>query len=142
MKSIFIFSFFLRKLKVNQVNPQHISFIIINFNIIKKQSQSIKFQEVCLYRLHTSTNYKQTYKNFFIMSYCDLQVLCDGQHSSFAFLSLPFLLLETICGINKEHHILFALDLPLQELKADAVEAQDVLNEQEERTVSLHELNA
>lgn len=55
--------------------------------------------------------------------------LSDGQDG---FLSLPpplVLLLQLACGFGKEHHILFALDLPLQELKRCAVEAHHVLRQ-------------
>lgn len=54
-------------------------------------------------------------------------VSCDCKHGSFTFPPLSLLLFKTVCGISKEHHVLFALDLTLQELKTGAVETQDIL---------------
>lgn len=55
--------------------------------------------------------------------------LCDGQYGPFSLPPLSFLLLKAICGISEEHHVFFALNLPLQELKPCAVEAQHILGQ-------------
>lgn len=52
---------------------------------------------------------------------------CDGQYGPFSLSPLSLLLLKAISGISKEHHIFFALNLSLQELKARVVKAQHIL---------------
>lgn len=56
-----------------------------------------------------------------------VMVSCDCKNGSFTFPPLSPLLYKAICGISKEHHVLFALDLTLQELKTGAIETQDIL---------------
>ncbi len=69
--------------------------------------------------------YTQTVKNVHYDS-------SDGQDGSLPLPPLLFLLLQLACGVGEEHHVLFALDLPLEELERCAVKAHHVLQEEGE----------
>lgn len=51
----------------------------------------------------------------------------DSKKGSLPLPPLLLLLLQLPRGVGEEHHILFALDLPLEELHGSAVEAHQVL---------------
>lgn len=57
----------------------------------------------------------------------------DGQDGSLPLPPLLLLVLQLACGISEEHHVLFALDLPLEELERCAVEAHHVLRHKRRR---------
>lgn len=67
--------------------------------------------------------YTQTVKNVHFDS-------SDGEDGSLPLPPLLLLLLELPRSVAEEHHILFALDLPLEELQGGAVEAHQVLKEE------------
>lgn len=109
----------------------------------KEQSSFSKLicGEIYLYGLQTGTNDTSTYKNISMMLLQDCKstkqwslleqltstsVSCDCKDGSFTFLSLSLFLFKAVCGISKEHYVLFALNLTLQELKTSAVETQDI----------------
>lgn len=51
----------------------------------------------------------------------------DGQDGPLPLPPPLLLVLQLACGFSEEHHVLFALDLPLEELQRGAVEAHHVL---------------
>lgn len=51
----------------------------------------------------------------------------DGEDGSLPLSPLLFLPLQSACGLGEEHHVLFALDLALEELERGAVEAHHIL---------------
>lgn len=55
----------------------------------------------------------------------------DGQDDPLPLPPPPLLLVEFARGLGEEHYILFALDLPLEELQGGAVEAHHVLKHRE-----------
>lgn len=57
----------------------------------------------------------------------------DGEDGSLPLPPLPLLLHQPACGFSKEHHVLFALNLPLEELEGRAVEAHHVLKHAQRR---------
>lgn len=54
----------------------------------------------------------------------------NGQDGPLPLPPPPLLLVEFTRGLGEEHDVLFALDLPLEELQRGAVEAHDVLRAQ------------
>lgn len=63
-------------------------------------------------------------------------VRCDSGDGQDGSLPLPpplLLLLQLARGLGEEQHVLFALDLPLEELQRCAVEAHHVLERERER---------
>lgn len=51
----------------------------------------------------------------------------DGQDGPLPLLPLLLLLVQFACSFSEEHHVLFALDLPLEELQRCHVKAHHIL---------------
>ena len=58
----------------------------------------------------------------------------DGQDGPLPLPPPLLLVLQLACGFSEEHHVLFALDLPLEELQRGAVKAHHVLRHAESRS--------
>lgn len=60
-------------------------------------------------------------------------ILSDGQDGALPLPPLLLFFLQLACGVSKEHYVLFALDLPLEELERNAVKAHHVLRHKRRR---------